>query len=99
MSRGSSTGLPSMSSGHCRGRAMRASELLASRVVDADGEDLGPVRHVRVRQTPRGLRVGSLVVGDGRFAGLAHAVGAAEGRGQGPAAHADCAATPYVERA
>ena len=64
---------------------MRASELLASRVVDADGRDLGPVRDVRVRREIDGAwRVTGIVVGDGRFAGAAHALGVAEGRVQGP---------------
>lgn len=63
---------------------MRASELLASRVVDAAGEDLGPIRDVRIRQDAGGLQITALVVGDGRFADLAHAAGVAEGRVQGP---------------
>ncbi len=64
---------------------MRASELLASRVVDAAGDDLGPVRDVRVRRESSGeFRVVAIVVGDGRFAAIAHALGVAEGRVQGP---------------
>ena len=61
---------------------MRLSELLASRVVDEQGRDLGPVRDVRV--SPRAYRVTGIVIGHGRFAGLAHAWGYAEGRAQGP---------------
>lgn len=63
---------------------MLASELLASRVVDEAGRDLGPVRDVRVRPEGNGYRLVGVVVGDGRFAGLAHALGFAEGRVQGP---------------
>lgn len=64
---------------------MRASELLGSRVVDRDGRDLGPVRDVRVRREPSGsYRLTGIVIGEGRFAGLAHALGVAEGRVQGP---------------
>ncbi len=61
---------------------MRASELLASEVVDATGRRLGPVRDVLVHRD--GFGVVGLVVGDGPFAGIAHAWGYAEGRAQGP---------------
>ncbi|HVL94799.1 MAG TPA: PRC-barrel domain-containing protein [Solirubrobacteraceae bacterium] len=63
---------------------MRATELLACRVVDARGADLGPLRDVRVRLLDGAFEVTALVVGGGRFAGLAHATGVAEGRVQGP---------------
>jgi hypothetical protein len=64
---------------------MRATELLATRVLDADGRDLGPVRDARVRRAEDGsLTVVGLVVGDGPFAHAAHAWGFAEGRAQGP---------------
>ncbi len=64
---------------------MRGTELLAARVVDSAGADLGPVRDARVRRTPEGsLEIAGLVVGQGRFAHAAHAWGFAEGRTQGP---------------
>jgi hypothetical protein len=62
---------------------MRASELLASVVVDEAGRSLGLVRDVRVE---RGYRVAGLVVDDGPRAAPAHAWGYAEGRARGPAA-------------
>lgn len=62
---------------------MRASELLASVVIDASGRSLGPVRDVRL--DPRDHRVAGVVVGDGRLARVAHAWGFAEGRARGPA--------------
>jgi hypothetical protein len=62
---------------------MRASELLASEVVDAAGRRLGPVRDVRLSRD--GFRVVGLVVGEGPFAGIAHGWGYAEGRASGPA--------------
>lgn len=61
---------------------MRASELLASEVVDASGRRLGPVRDIRVTRDE--LRVAGLVIGDGPFAQIAHGWGYAEGRAQGP---------------
>ena len=61
---------------------MRASELLASRVVDDRGRDLGPVRDVRLARDH--LRVAGLVVGGGPFAAPAHAWGYTEGRARGP---------------
>jgi sporulation protein YlmC with PRC-barrel domain len=63
---------------------MRASELLASVVVDEAGRSLGPVRDVRV--DPRSRRIAGLVVDDGPLAAPAHAWGYAEGRAKGPAA-------------
>ncbi len=64
---------------------MRASELLGGRVVDAAGADLGPVRDVRVTRGEGGeYRIAGIVVGGGRLAAFAHAVGLAEGRVQGP---------------
>ncbi len=62
---------------------MRASELLASQVVDATGRRLGPVRDVRL--TKKGFRVVGLVIGRGPFAGIAHGWGYAEERAHGPA--------------
>ena len=62
---------------------MRASELLASQVVDSNGRPLGPVRDIRVERD--GFRVVGLVVGKGAFARVAHGWGYAEGRAQGPA--------------
>ena len=61
---------------------MRASELLGSEVLDAAGRSLGPVRDLRV--TADGLEVVGIVVGGGRFAGIAHRWGYAEGRAAGP---------------
>lgn len=64
---------------------MRSSELLASVLVDEAGRRVGPIRDVRVGRTSReGFRVTGLVAGMGRFAGLAHAWGFAEGRAAGP---------------
>lgn len=63
---------------------MRASELLGSRVVDAAGAELGPVRDARVRVAAGSLELAAIVVGGGRLAGFAHAIGIAEGRVQGP---------------
>jgi hypothetical protein len=51
--------------------------------VDAAGRRLGPVRDIRV--TRDGFRVAGIVIGDGPFAGLAHAWGYAAGRARGPA--------------
>ncbi len=62
---------------------MRASELLASEVVDASGRRLGPVRDIRVERD--GFRVVGLVIGGGPFARVAHGWGYAEGRAHGPA--------------
>ena len=62
---------------------MRASELLASEVVDVAGRRLGPVRDVRLSR--EGFRVVGLVVGEGPFARIAHGWGYAEGRARGPA--------------
>jgi sporulation protein YlmC with PRC-barrel domain len=61
---------------------MRASELLASSVVDSTGRRVGRVRDVRVIRD--GFRVAGLVIGGGPFAGIAHSWGYAEGRAQGP---------------
>ncbi len=61
---------------------MRASELLASAVVDASGRQLGPVRDIRVAR--ESFRVVGLVIGGGPFAGIAHGWGYAEGRAHGP---------------
>jgi sporulation protein YlmC with PRC-barrel domain len=61
---------------------MRATELLASAVVDATGRRLGPVRDIRI--TRDGFRVVGVVVGHGPLAGVAHAWGYAEGRARGP---------------
>ena len=63
---------------------MRASELLASRVIDADGRELGPVRDVRLHDDGGETRITGIVIGGGRFAHTAHALGFAEGRVQGP---------------
>lgn len=64
---------------------MRASELLATAVVDADGRDLGPVHDIRVTGADDGFAVAGLVVGGGGLlAWMAHAWGYAEGRAQGP---------------
>ena len=61
----------------------KASELLASEVVDVAGRRLGPVRDVRLSR--EGFRVVGLVVGEGPFARIAHGWGYAEGRARGPA--------------
>lgn len=61
---------------------MRASELLASELVDGTGRRLGPVRDIRV--TRDGFRVVGLVVGGGPFASIAHDWGYAYGRANGP---------------
>ena len=62
---------------------MRASELLASIVVDDVGRSLGPIRDVRV--DPREHRIAGVVIGGGALAPIAHAWGYAEGRAHGPA--------------
>ena len=68
---------------------MRASELLASVVVDSSGRRVGAVRDLRVAwDKPSGasgstFRLVGLVVGDGPLAGIAHAWGFAEGRARG----------------
>ena len=73
---------------------MRVTDLLGREVLDADGMSLGPVRDIRMRWDeqavpPPGVSsrfdIAGLVVGDGRFAGAAHAWGFAEGRADGPA--------------
>ncbi|MDQ3934843.1 MAG: PRC-barrel domain-containing protein [Actinomycetota bacterium] len=61
---------------------MRATELLASRVVDERGAHVGRVRDVRVSRA--GWEVVGLAVADGWRARLAHRWGYAEGRAQGP---------------
>lgn len=63
---------------------MRASELLATGVVDADGRELGPVRDVRLARRNGAFVVVGLVVGGGRGSRVAHSWGYAEGRAQGP---------------
>lgn len=64
---------------------MLATELLQASVVDASGTVLGPVRDARIRREADGsLTLVGLVVGDGPFAGAAHAWGFAEGRATGP---------------
>lgn len=64
---------------------MRATELLASQVLDGGGARFGSVRDVRIRRESDGtFRVIGLVVGEGRFAAVAHAWGYAEGRASGP---------------
>lgn len=68
---------------------MRASELLASVVVDGAGRRVGAVRDVRLAWETRAgggsaFRVVELVAGDGPLAGIAHAWGFAEGRARGP---------------
>ncbi len=64
---------------------MRLSELMASTVVDAAGQSLGPVRDVRLAEPEDGrLVLAGLVIGDGHFASAAHAWGFAEGRADGP---------------
>jgi hypothetical protein len=68
---------------------VRLTELLASRVVDAAGTSLGPVRDVRVVERQPGgagarFRVSGLVIGGGFLARPAHAWGFAEGRASGP---------------
>ena len=64
---------------------MTLSALLASRVEDAAGRDVGPVRDVRLRGLGTSEAcVAGIVVGRGRFAAIAHAWGFAEGAAQGP---------------
>ncbi len=68
---------------------MRISELLAARVVDERGRDVGWVHDVRVARVRRGsseaLEVTGLVVGPrGMLARAAHSWGFAEGRAEGP---------------
>lgn len=62
---------------------MRASELLAARVVDESGRKLGQVIDVRV--DPSDWRLAGLVVARGWLGRLARPWGDAEGRMQGPA--------------
>ncbi|MDP9401641.1 MAG: hypothetical protein M3P39_12015 [Actinomycetota bacterium] len=63
---------------------MRASELLASQVVDASGHSLGPVRDLRVTHDGDRIHVAGIVVCDAPLARAAHAWGFAEGRARGP---------------
>lgn len=63
---------------------MRSSELLGSMVADSAGATVGPVRDVRLAQTPveGRLQIESLVVGGHE---LAHRFGYVDGRTKGPA--------------
>ena len=61
---------------------MRASELLASYVVDESGARVGAVRDVRVRRGD--YEVVGLAVADGWRARVAHRWGYAEGRADAP---------------
>jgi len=63
---------------------MLASELLKATVVDADGENLGTVRDVRLVREGDGYRATGILVGAGAMSAIGHAWGYAEGRASGP---------------
>lgn len=59
---------------------MRATEILGSVVVDANGVAIAPVRDIRLIERDGRFRVAALVIGNGFLAQAAHRTGFAAGR-------------------